>query len=83
MYILLITTNNTNEVIMSQKNWILTIVLCLFLGYLGIHRFYANKIWTGLLYLFTGGILGIGWAIDFIIICVGAFDDKQGKAIKP
>ena len=67
---------------MSNKSWVVTMLLCLFLGYLGIHRFYAGKIWTGILYLFTGGLFGIGFVIDFIIICVGAFDDKLGRLIK-
>jgi TM2 domain-containing membrane protein YozV len=39
------------------------ILLC-FLGYLGIHRFYQGKVISGLVYLFTGGILGIGWLYD-------------------
>ena len=68
---------------MNRKNWTLAMLLCLFLGYLGIHRFYSNKIWTGILYLFTGGLFGIGWVVDFIMICVGTFDDKQGRPIKP
>ena len=68
---------------MSDKSWTITLLLCIFLGYLGIHRFYAEKIWTGLLFLFTGGVLGVGYIIDFIVICVGAFDDKQRKPIRP
>lgn len=36
-----------------------------FLGYLGIHRFYLGKWRTGLLWLFTLGLFGIGWAYDF------------------
>ncbi|WP_212904802.1 NINE protein [Clostridium polyendosporum] len=34
--------------------------LCLFLGVLGIHKFYEGRIFFGILYLCTGGILGIG-----------------------
>lgn len=40
--------------------------LCLFLGYIGAHKFYEGKTGMGILYLFTGGIFGIGWIIDCI-----------------
>jgi TM2 domain-containing membrane protein YozV len=39
-------------------------VLLTFLGYLGVHRMYLGKWITGLIYLFTGGLLGIGWLYD-------------------
>ena len=39
-------------------------LLLTFLGYLGAHRFYMGKIVTGLLWLFTGGLLGFGWLYD-------------------
>lgn len=42
--------------------------LCLFLGFLGIHRFYEDKFWTALLWMFTLGLFGIGWVVDLIII---------------
>ena len=56
--------------------------LCLFLGVLGIHRFYVGKIGTGLLYLFTGGLFGIGWLIDLIMSACGSFTDKAGLPLK-
>lgn len=40
-------------------------ILLTFLGWLGIHRFYMGKIVTGLLYLFTAGLLGVGWLYDY------------------
>lgn len=42
----------------------ITWALLVFLGYLGIHRFYMGKILTGILYLATGGLLGLGWLYD-------------------
>lgn len=40
-------------------------ILLTFLGLFGIHRFYIGKIGTGIIYLLTGGLLGIGWLYDF------------------
>lgn len=38
------------------------------MGLLGIHRFYQGKIWTGILFLFTGGLLGIGFIYDVLTL---------------
>lgn len=66
----------------SEKKRLPALLLCFFFGTLGIHRFYVGKIGTGVLWLLTGGILGIGALIDFIMIIVGSFTDKQGKRIQ-
>lgn len=42
--------------------------LWFFLGWAGIHRFYVGKVVTGLLYLFTFGLLGFGWFIDLFLL---------------
>jgi TM2 domain-containing membrane protein YozV len=65
----------------AQKSWIATLLLCFFLGGLGVHRFYTGKIGTGILQLLTLGGLGVWVLIDFIMIAVGAFKDKQGNAL--
>ena len=57
-------------------------LLCFFLGGLGVHRFYVGKVGTGVLWLLTGGLFGIGAIVDFIMILVGAFKDKNGNPVK-
>ena len=49
----------------EMNKWI-ALALCFFLGVLGAHKFYEGKTGQGILYLFTGGLLGIGVLIDFI-----------------
>jgi len=66
----------------SEKGFIATLLLCLLLGALGVHRFYVGKIGTGILMLLTLGGLGIWALIDLIMIAVGSFKDKNGLPIK-
>lgn len=42
------------------------LLLCIFLGPLGAHKFYEGKIGTGILYLFTVGLFCVGWISDII-----------------
>ena len=50
------------------KNKWISLLLCIFFGVFGVHRFYEEKRVTGFIYLFTFGIFGIGWFIDIILI---------------
>lgn len=63
-----------------MKGWALAII-CFFLGELGIHRFVVGKIGTGILWLLTFGLFGIGYIVDFIMILCGTFTDKSGQRI--
>ncbi|MCH5314520.1 MAG: TM2 domain-containing protein [Eubacterium sp.] len=52
----------------KEKNKWVSLLLCLFLGYLGVHKFYEGKIGMGILYIFTCGLFGIGVLVDFFVI---------------
>ena len=52
---------------MMKNKWV-SFFLCLFLGILGIHKFYEERILLGIVYLLTGGLFGIGVVIDLIIL---------------
>ena len=60
----------------SRKSKTVALLLCIFLGYFGAHKFYVGKTGMGLLYLFTFGLFGFGWLIDIIMIAVGSFRDE-------
>ena len=72
----------SNTTLVSPKNRLATLLLCIFLGNLGIHRFYVGKIGTGLLYIFTFGLFGIGIIVDIVMICVGSFTDAGGYFVQ-
>ena len=69
------------EAPVTDKRILPALLLCFFLGVFGAHPFYVGKIGTGILQLITIGGLGIWTLIDFIMIIVGAFTDKDGNRI--
>ena len=62
----------------KPRSKVTALLLCIFLGFWGVHRFYVGKIGTGLIWFFTGGFFLIGWLIDLIMIITGGFRDKNG-----
>lgn len=73
--------NSINPMI-SPKSRLVSLLLCIFLGYLGIHRFYVGKIGTGIMYILTLGFFGFGILFDLILIIIGSFRYKYGMFIK-
>lgn len=52
----------------SPKSKWIAFFLCLFLGVLGAHKFYEGRVWWGILYLCTYGLLCVGIIVDLIAI---------------
>lgn len=66
----------------AGDNQLVALLLCFFVGYLGIHRFYLGYIGLGVLELLTGGLCGILTLIDFIRIILGTLKPKGGEYSK-
>ncbi|MBM4158092.1 MAG: TM2 domain-containing protein [Ignavibacteria bacterium] len=64
------------------KDWLTTLLLCLFLGGLGIHRFYTGHTLIGVIQLLTLGACGVWSLIDLIIIIMGNFRDADGNLLQ-
>jgi TM2 domain-containing membrane protein YozV len=61
------------------KSQMTALFLCLFLGGLGIHRFYLGYTWQGIVQLLTLGGLGIWSLIDLVRIITGSLQPKDGE----
>lgn len=70
----------------SKRSLLTEFLLCLFLGYLGVHKFYKKKNGSGVLYLLTLGLLGVGWLGDSILLLLALAskhpDERSGFQTK-
>ena len=66
----------------QQNRWLVTLLLCWFLGVLGVHRFYTGHTAIGVVQLLTLGGCGIWALVDLVLIITGNFKDADGNPIK-
>lgn len=66
----------------KQKNWLATFLLCAFFGLLGIHRFYTGYLVIGVVQLLTFGGCGLWALIDYIMLLVNKFNDKDEQPLE-
>jgi hypothetical protein len=66
----------------DRKDWLAALLLSIFLGQLGIDRFYLGYIGLGVLKLLTGGGCGIWWLIDVILIATDSLKDAKGRPLR-
>lgn len=66
----------------SDKRRTTALLLCIFFGWFGAHRYYVGKIGTGILYTFTAGLFFVGWIIDIFKILLGTFKDNVGNPLR-
>ena len=62
-----------------MKSKLTAILLCLFLGSLGIHRFYLGYTLIGVIQLLTFGGFIIWTIVDLIMLIIGSLKDSEGN----
>lgn len=71
----------TADTAVSPKSRLAALLLCIFLGWAGAHRFYTGKIGTAILMLCTLGGFGLWVVVDLIFIICGISRDKEGRRV--
>jgi TM2 domain-containing membrane protein YozV len=66
----------------DRRQWLVALLLSIFLGYWGVDRFYMGLVGTGLLKLFTFGGCGVWWFIDVILIATNGLRDADGQTLQ-
>ena len=66
----------------DEKDWLTALLLSIFLGGIGVDRFYMGYTGLGILKLITCGGCGVWWLIDVIMIATNSLKDAKGRPLK-
>ncbi len=70
-----------DEFFASPRSRTVALLLALFLGIFGAHRFYVGKIGSAVFQMLTLGGFGLWWLYDVILIGSGSFRDAEGRLV--
>jgi TM2 domain-containing membrane protein YozV len=76
-----VSLQDNNSILGEGRDWLTTLLLCIFLGSFGVHRFYTKHTVIGVVQLLTLGGCGIWTLIDLIMIITGSFKDADGNTL--
>jgi hypothetical protein len=76
-----VSLKDSNDPLSGEKDWLTTLLLCIFVGSLGIHRFYTKHTVIGIVQLLTLGGCGIWTLVDLIMIVTGSYKDADGNPL--
>ena len=65
----------------NSQSWHVALALASVLGFTGAHRFYTGKIATAIVWLLTGGLLGLGALADVAAIAASRWKAADGMAV--
>ena len=66
----------------GQRSWLITLLLCIFTGFFGGHRFYTGHIVSGVVQAMTYGGFLVWWLYDLGQIIADEFQDAEGRFLE-